>query len=167
MQKLDTITSKIFRFPENKTGFDQLMALWRFKNYRIVFTNGCFDILHKGHIDYLAKAADMGNVLIIGLNSDLSIRKLKGDTRPVIDEDSRAITLAALRLTNAIIYFDEETPNELIHTIKPDVLVKGGDYKAEEVVGYDVVTQNGGKVEIVELVPGYSTTSIVEKIKVN
>ncbi|MCF8302437.1 MAG: D-glycero-beta-D-manno-heptose 1-phosphate adenylyltransferase [Bacteroidales bacterium] len=165
MQKLDYINRKIFRLPENKIDFDRLMAFWRFKEYKLVFTNGCFDILHKGHIDYLAKAADMGDVLIIGLNSDNSVKKIKGDSRPVIDEDARALTLAALRLTNAIVYFDEDTPYELINYIQPDILVKGGDYKAEDVVGYDVVSVKGGKVEIIDLVPGYSTSSIVERIK--
>ncbi len=141
-----------------------LLSIWRFKNEKIVFSNGCFDILHKGHVDYLAQAADLGKHLIIGLNSDNSVRKLKGEARPLQDEKSRLTMLAALHFVSAVIVFDEQTPYELIKVVQPDYLVKGKDYKAEDVVGYDIVTKKGGKVVTIELTPGYSTTSILEKV---
>jgi rfaE bifunctional protein nucleotidyltransferase chain/domain len=129
-----------------------------------VFTNGCFDILHRGHIEYLSKAADLGDVLIIGLNTDSSVSRIKGLNRPVVDEQSRAMLLAALHFTTAIVYFDDPTPYELIKKVQPDILVKGKDYKAEDVVGYDIVVAKGGKVETIELVKGFSTTTILQKI---
>jgi rfaE bifunctional protein nucleotidyltransferase chain/domain len=137
---------------------------WRLKHETVVFTNGCFDILHRGHVEYLALAADMGKHLIIGLNTDNSVKKLKGDNRPVQDEISRATVLASLLFVDAVILFEEETPAELIKNILPDILVKGKDYKPEEIAGYDTVIKNGGRVETVELVAGFSTTKIINKL---
>ncbi|HPE43556.1 MAG TPA: D-glycero-beta-D-manno-heptose 1-phosphate adenylyltransferase, partial [Bacteroidales bacterium] len=143
---------------------ENMLSLWRFQDKKIVFTNGCFDILHRGHIEYLSKAADLGDVLIVGLNTDSSVSRIKGPKRPVVDEQSRALLLAALNFTTAIVLFDESTPYELIKHVQPDILVKGKDYKAEEVVGYDIVTAKGGKVETIELVEGFSTTGILQKL---
>jgi rfaE bifunctional protein nucleotidyltransferase chain/domain len=140
---------------------DQLqrqLAVWKFKDRKIVFTNGCFDILHLGHIDYLMKAADEGDILIIGLNSDNSVRTLKGVGRPVNNENARALLLASLSFVNAVVLFDEPTPYELIGIIQPDVLVKGKDYKTEEIAGHDIVLAKGGQVITMDLLPGYSTT---------
>jgi len=141
------------------------LSYWRFKKQRIVFTNGCFDIMHRGHIEYLAQAASLGDVLIIGLNTDESVSRLKGPERPIVDELSRATALAGLGFVAKVVYFDEDTPLELISVIKPDFLVKGGDYKVEEIVGFQVVTQNGGEVLTIPLVDGFSTTSLVNKIR--
>lgn len=132
---------------------------------RIVFTNGCFDILHLGHIDYLEKARSLGDALIIGLNADESVKRLKGASRPVNKEYARSRMLAALAFVDAVCVFDEDTPKELIETIIPDVLVKGGDYTIEIIVGADTVIQNGGEVKTIELVDGFSTTNIIEKLK--
>jgi len=140
-----------------------LLSIWRFKDEKIVFSNGCFDILHRGHIEYLSKAADLGKHLIIGLNSDASVRGLKGESRPLQDEQSRLTLLSALQFVDAVILFDEPTPYELIKAVMPDYLVKGKDYEVENVVGYDIVIENGGEVKTIDLVPGYSTTSIIEK----
>jgi rfaE bifunctional protein nucleotidyltransferase chain/domain len=131
---------------------------------KVVFTNGCFDILHRGHVEYLAKAADMGDVLVVGLNTDASVRRLKGESRPVNNQEARALVLASLSFVDAVILFDEDTPYELIKAVRPDVLVKGADYKPEEIVGYDIVTSYGGKVEVVDLVEGYSTTQLLSLI---
>ena len=130
-----------------------------------VFTNGCFDILHRGHIDVLAKTADLGDKLIIGLNSDSSIRKLKEENRPIVDEKSRALLLAAFSFVDAIVLFSEQTPINLITDIRPDILAKGGDYKIEEIVGYEVVQQNGGEVITIPLTEGFSSTNIIDKIQ--
>ncbi|MCF8378492.1 MAG: D-glycero-beta-D-manno-heptose 1-phosphate adenylyltransferase [Bacteroidales bacterium] len=132
---------------------------------KIVFTNGCFDIIHKGHIEYLSRASDFGSKLIIGLNSDLSVRRLKGEGRPVQDEDSRALILASMEFVDYVILFQEDTPYELINLIQPDVLIKGGDYKPEEIVGYDLVTKKGGEVYCLNFVDGYSSTKIINKLK--
>ena len=131
---------------------------------KIVFTNGCFDILHLGHIDYLSKAASFGDVLIIGLNTDESVKKLKGNGRPINDENSRAQILGALEFVDGVVLFNEETPISLIEAITPDILTKGGDYDAEDVVGYDHVITSGGEVRIIKFLPGYSTSSIIQKI---
>ena len=140
--------------------------IWRMFNQKIVFTNGCFDILHQGHVDYLCKAKDLGHKLIIGLNTDASVkRQNKSPERPINTEQSRAFILAALGFTDAIVLFDEETPYNLIKAIRPDVLVKGADYKAEEIVGYDIVKAGGGEVATIELTQGFSTTALINKIK--
>ena len=142
-----------------------LAKRWREEDLSIVFTNGCFDILHLGHVDYLEKASCFGDRLVIGLNSDVSIQRLKGSSRPIQDEQGRARILAALQCVSAVVVFDEDTPLNLINALKPDVLVKGADYDLEGVVGAKEVLHNGGKVELVQFVDGYSTSRIVEKIK--
>ena len=142
-----------------------LMDVWKYMGLKIVFTNGCFDIIHYGHIDYLARAASLGGKLIIGLNTDASVSKLKGPNRPIQDQQSRALILAAMQFVDAVILFDEETPQELISFLIPDILVKGSDYRIEQIVGADVVLNNGGKVETMDFVAGYSTSNIIEKIK--
>lgn len=141
------------------------LAYWRFKGYRIVFTNGCFDVLHAGHIEYLAKAASLGDILVVGLNTDASVRRLKGETRPINPEHARALVISSLRFVGAVIMFDEDTPENLIKLIQPDILVKGADYQPKEIVGYDIVTSKGGEVITIDLVPGFSTTLISEKLK--
>ena len=138
--------------------------MWRFQSKKIVFTNGVFDILHLGHVDYLSKAADEGDVLVIGVNTDNSVKRLKGPERPVNSEIQRTRILAALRFTDAVVLFDEDTPYELIRTIQPDVLVKGADYAPESIVGYDIVTARGGRVKSIELLEGFSTTGIIKRL---
>jgi rfaE bifunctional protein nucleotidyltransferase chain/domain len=142
------------------------LEVWRFQQKKIVFTNGCFDLLHLGHIDYLSKAKDKGDVLLVGVNTDRSVRTLgKGMHRPINGQDARALIVAALHFVDAVVLFDEETPYELIKTVQPDVLVKGSDYRPEEIVGYDIVLQKGGEVATIDLLPGYSTTAIEKKIR--
>ncbi len=131
----------------------------------IVFSNGCFDILHAGHVEYLEKAREKGDFLIIGLNTDASVKRLKGKDRPINAEESRARILAALEFVDMVVLFDEDTPYELIQTLLPDVLVKGKDYDISNIVGAETVLANGGKVETIELVEGLSTTSVIEKVK--
>ena len=144
----------------------KLLALWRFKQEKVVFTNGCFDILHRGHVEYLIQAAEKGDQLIVGLNSDASVkRQNKGSGRPIQDQNSRAMILASLHCVDAVVVFDEETPYSLIELIKPNVLVKGGDWDKSKIVGADVVSQTGGAVEVIPFLEGYSTTSIEQKIK--
>ena len=162
MQHLQNIQSKIF--PQANDDLSRLVAYWNFKNQKIVFTNGCFDILHRGHIDYLAKAADLGNVLLIGLNTDASVSRLKGAGRPVQDQEGRALILAALSFVNAVVLFDEDTPYELIKFVQPDVLVKGSDYKTEDIVGADIVIAKGGEVQTLDFLEGYSTTGIIQRL---
>jgi len=137
---------------------------WRLQGKRIVFTNGCFDLLHPGHIDYLQKARTLGDVLIIGLNDDDSVRRLKGPTRPINLLPDRAIMLAALKTVDIIVSFTEDTPLELIKSLKPDVLVKGGDYEPDDIVGAKEVRDNGGKVIVIPFVDGYSSSSLIERI---
>lgn len=129
---------------------------------KIIFTNGCFDLLHRGHIYYLAKAREMGDVLVIGLNSDSSVYRLKGEGRPLNNQNARAEVLGALGMVDYIILFEEDTPLNLINTVKPDLLIKGGDYKIEDIVGYKEVISRGGEVLTIPILPGYSTTSIIE-----
>ncbi len=138
---------------------------WHEAGEKIVFSNGCFDLIHRGHIDYLAKAADMGTKLVLGLNTDASVSKLKGPHRPIQDEQSRQFILSALAFVDAVTLFDEETPYELIKLVQPDVLVKGSDYKPENIVGYDVVMAKGGEVKTIDYIDGYSTSGIEKKIK--
>ena len=160
MDKISIIKQKIF----DNASLQKQIALWRFHEKKIVFTNGCFDLLHLGHIDYLAKAASMGDVLIVGLNTDRSVSKNKGPARPITDEHSRQMVIASLFFVNGVILFDEPTPINLITAVQPDVLVKGGDYKVEEIVGYDLVKARGGEVVTIDIVEGYSTTLIEKKI---
>lgn len=132
---------------------------------KIVFTNGVFDLMHLGHVDYLSKAKDCGDILIVGMNSDASVKMLnKGDTRPLQDQQSRAMVLASLSFVDYVVIFDEETPYDLIKAIQPDVLVKGADYKVEQIAGHDIVLDRGGEVKLIELVSGYSTTAIEKRI---
>ena len=159
MKHLEKIYDKIL----DDKSLDKKLNLWREEGKSIVFSNGCFDILHRGHVEYLSKAADLGDILIIGLNTDDSVRRLKGPSRPVNDEKARAVVLAALEFVDAIMFFEEDTPYNLIKRVQPDVLVKGKDYKAEDIVGYDIVTAKGGKVETIELVEGFSTTNILNQ----
>lgn len=141
------------------------VARWQEQGEKIVFTNGCFDILHQGHIVYLSKTADYGNRLIIGLNTDDSVRRIKGKSRPIVSEQERALLLASLGFVDMVVFFREDTPYELIKALQPNVLTKGADYKAENIVGYDIVTQRGGNVETIVLEEGFSTTNVIEKIK--
>ena len=161
MTNLQNIKSKIYTLPK----LVERSKIWRGKGEKIVFTNGCFDLVHRGHVEVLANTADLGDKLIIGLNSDSSIQKLKGENRPIIDENSRAILLASLQFIDAIVLFSEDTPQKLIETIVPDILAKGGDYKVEEIAGHEVVLENGGSVILVPFIDGFSTTNIVDKIK--
>jgi len=161
MRKLNWIQTRIFSREE----LARKCNIWRGAGKKIVFTNGCFDILHHGHLDLLAKAADFGNILILGLNTDSSVQRLKGPDRPVTNEQDRAFQVASLLCVDAVCLFDEDTPEALIEILKPDVLVKGGDYTIDKIVGASFVQNNGGKVEIVPFVEGYSTTSIIDRIK--
>lgn len=161
MTHLESIKNKIFDRDQIKWQLD----IWRFLDKKIVWTNGCFDLLHLGHIDYLSKAKDQGNILIVGVNTDLSVKRIKKAGRPFNDENARSTLVASLHFVDAVILFDEETPYELIKRVRPDVLVKGSDYKVEDIVGADIVLANGGKVVTIDFLPGYSTTAIEEKIK--
>ncbi|PRY28155.1 rfaE bifunctional protein nucleotidyltransferase chain/domain [Spirosoma oryzae] len=138
---------------------------WRAAGESIVFTNGCFDIVHLGHIDYLEKARNLGQRMILGLNTDASVSRIKGPLRPVVNEYARARLMAALAFVDAVTLFDEPTPLALIEAVQPDILVKGDDYSISSIVGADFVLDNGGRVETVALVPGYSTTSLIARIK--
>ncbi|MBU2590945.1 MAG: D-glycero-beta-D-manno-heptose 1-phosphate adenylyltransferase, partial [Nitrospinae bacterium] len=142
----------------------QIVARARNMGKKIVFTNGCFDLLHVGHIKYLAQAKSYGDILIIGMNSDSSVRKLKGPKRPLIGEEERGALLTALNSVDYVVIFSEPTPDKLIKEIMPDVLVKGGDYAIDEVVGRDIVEAHGGRVELVPVVKGMSTSGLVQKI---
>lgn len=168
MSNLDLVKNKII------TNIDALLSEWKTQNQTIVFTNGCFDILHRGHIEYLAQTSDFANKLIVAVNADSSVKKLnKGDSRPIQDENSRALIIAALNFVDAVVIFSDDTPYDLISKIKPNVLVKGGDYDANcsdksdktYIVGSDIVKSIGGKVEVIQFVEGYSTSKIEEKIK--
>ena len=160
MKTLTTIKNKLL----SREALETKLAEWRSAGETIVFTNGCFDILHRGHVEYLAQAADLGDKLIIGLNTDASVKRLKGESRPVNDEKSRALLLSALQFVDAVVFFDEDTPYELIKQVQPDILVKGNDYKPEEIVGYDIVTAKSGKVLTINLVEGFSTTNIIKRL---
>lgn len=162
MRPIEIIQSKIF---ENAQAFRPVLSRWKQAGDTLVFTNGCFDLVHRGHIDSLAKAASLGDRLIVGLNSDVSVKLLKGENRPLIDQQSRAVLLASLLMVDAVIMFDEETPYELIRSILPDVLVKGTEYQIEEIAGYDIVLASGGRVERIKLTEGFSTTDLIRKIK--
>lgn len=155
------MSGKILTLPDLK----RKLAQWRILTKTIVFTNGCFDILHAGHIASLTEAASHGDILIIGLNADTSIRGLKGPNRPVNDENARALMLASLVMVDAVVLFSDPTPMQLILTIQPDVLVKGGDYKIEDIVGAKEVMSRGGRVIVNPIVEGFSTTSIINKIQ--
>lgn len=162
MSFLKKIKNKIIQSDDD---LKTLIGILSDQNKKVVFTNGCFDILHLGHIEYLSKAKDLGDLLVIGLNTDESVSRLKGPHRPLQDEESRAHIMAALAFVDYVIYFNEDTPYELIKKVQPDVLVKGADYKKEDIVGYDIVMATGGKVETIDFLSGYSTSAIEAKIK--
>lgn len=157
----DKIESKIFTLD----GLLKRIEFWRRLGDKIVFTNGCFDILHQGHIQLLAGCNQLGERTIIGLNADSSVKELKGPTRPVNDQQSRAVLLASTQLVDAVVFFYELTPENLIHAIKPDVVVKGGDWKKDEIIGAGFVESYGGKVQTIPYLNGYSTTAIIERSK--
>ena len=160
MKNPDFIHSKIYTLP----ALIQQDSRWKFLSKTTVFTNGCFDILHRGHIYSLSQAAKEADLLIVGINSDASTKKLKGNNRPVNDQASRALLLASLVMVDAVVIFDEETPLELISALLPDVLVKGGDYTLEQIVGAKEVIANGGRVVINTVVEGFSTSNIISKL---
>lgn len=156
-----TLLSKISDLKSLKAS----IAKWQSEGKRVVFTNGVFDLLHIGHITYMAKAAELGDKLVIGLNSDNSVKRIKGEDRPVNDQNSRAALLAALFFVDAIVVFEEDTPINVITNLMPDILVKGADYSIENIVGAKEVMANGGEVKTIEFVEGYSSTSIIKKIR--
>ena len=160
-KKLNKLKAKIFNIKD----LSKIINEWRLNGDKIVFTNGCFDLIHLGHLEILARSADLGDKLIVGINSDESIKKIKGNSRPIIEEDSRAKQLAAIEFIDAVILFNEDTPYNLINILKPDVLTKGGDYKKNDIVGNQLINKEQGEVVIIPLTQGYSTTSILEKIK--
>ncbi|MFT4060850.1 MAG: D-glycero-beta-D-manno-heptose 1-phosphate adenylyltransferase [Edaphocola sp.] len=141
-----------------------LVAGWRVKGQKIVFTNGCFDLLHRGHVQLLAEAAQAGDKLVVGLNTDQSVQRLKGAGRPLTDQDARALVMAAQTFTDAVVLFDQDTPAELIEAIRPDVLVKGGDYTIDTIVGHELVQSYGGQVLVIPTVQGYSTTGTIARM---
>jgi D-glycero-beta-D-manno-heptose 1-phosphate adenylyltransferase len=159
LRTFNSISDKIVSQEE----LEKKLTQWRVLSKTVVFTNGCFDLLHAGHIQSLTQAADEGDYLVVALNSDASVKKLKGDNRPVNTEQTRAQVLASLSMVDAVVVFSEDTPLELIKKIMPDVLVKGGDYKLEEIAGAKEVIANGGRVVINPILPGFSTTSIINK----
>jgi len=158
---LKKIQSKI----QSWKSIQSTVSQWKLVGEKIVFTNGCFDILHFGHIHYLAEASELGDRLVIGLNSEASVKRLKGEHRPINDEVTLQYLLAALEFVDGVVVFEEDTPLELIKTILPDVIVKGGDWKSEQIVGSDIVLANGGQVKSLVFKEGYSTTLIEEKIR--
>lgn len=157
LNKLENIANHIVELHVLK----QKVATWKLKSQKVVFTNGCFDILHKGHLKIIEEAAQQGNRLIVGINTDASVKRLKGDSRPINNENDRALLVAGIKFVDAVILFDQDTPYELITGLMPDVLVKGGDYTVETIVGAKEVISNGGKVHIVPTENGYSTTNII------
>ncbi len=170
MTRLDYVQAKILDLDAAK----KKMATWRLKGEKVVFTNGCFDILHKGHVTYLAQAAELGNKMIVALNTDASVKRQgKGEERPINKNDARAMVLASLGFVDAVVFFNADTPLFVIEELKPDVLVKGADYNPNEtdknsptyIVGSDIVRENDGEVVAIPLVDGFSTTSIIEKLK--
>ena len=160
MKQTDAIKIRIL----DRQQLIQEVVRLRLKSKTIAFTNGVFDILHEGHITVLSKAASFADILIVGINSDASVKKIKGEDRPVNNENSRALIIASLIMVDDIVIFEEETPVEIIKLIQPDVLVKGGDYTLDTIVGAKEVIAHGGTVEIVPLLEGFSTTNIIEKI---
>ena len=154
-------SDKIYTLPQLQAQLQE----WKNQGQKVVFTNGCFDLLHLGHVDYLEKARQNGDKLVVGLNTDASISRIKGPSRPLQDEMSRARVMASLLFVDAVVLFDSDTPLQLIEAVEPDVLVKGDDYTVEQIVGHDVVLARGGQVKTVPLVTGYSTSNIVKKIE--
>ena len=164
MKALETISNKIV----DREQLQWILNRWKLKDEQVVFTNGCFDLLHQGHIDYLAKASDLGTKLIVGINTDSSVKGLgKGENRPIQDEKSRAIIMAALHFVSLVVLFDEATPLSLIELIEPHVLVKGSDYNIENIVGHEVVLKRGGEVKTIDFLDGFSTSNIIAKARKN
>ena len=161
MKHLEIIKNKILNPEELRS----IMAVKQMEGKTFAFSNGCFDLVHQGHIDYLSKSRDLADYLVIGLNTDNSVRRLKGPRRPINDEYSRALMLASFLFVDYVVMFDEDTPYNLIKTLQPDVLIKGSDYKVEDIVGYDIVTARGGKVVTLDFIPGFSTTLIEKRIR--
>lgn len=161
MSLLQTLSQRICTLQEATQRCDQ----WRKAGKKVVFTNGCFDILHRGHLEYLMQAAELGQALVIGLNSDQSVSRLKGPERPVNKLHDRALALAALQFVEMVVAFDDDTPLHLIKSLKPDVLVKGGDYTINTIVGAQEVQANGGLVKVLPFVDGYSTTTIINRLR--
>lgn len=161
MNSLENINNKIIR---DWSLLPEILMDWKNNNQKIVFTNGCFDIIHRGHIELLSRAADLGQKLIVALNTDSSVKRLKGPERPFQDEASRSMIMGAFDFVDLVILFPQDTPQELIKIVNPDILVKGGDYKPEEIVGYDIVTANNGQVVTINFLEGYSTTKILNKL---
>jgi rfaE bifunctional protein nucleotidyltransferase chain/domain len=161
MAQLPNIKAKIM----SREALQQQVQLWQAAGETVVFTNGCFDILHYGHVDYLHQASELGNRLVVGLNTDASVSRLKGPNRPLQNEVSRSLVMAALGCVDALCLFDEVTPLELITDLQPDVLVKGADYSVDQIVGAQEVLARGGKVVTITLSPGYSTTAIEQRIQ--
>lgn len=161
MSFLNNIKDKIY----NLNDIQERVISWKSEGKKIVFTNGCFDLLHLGHVVYLSKARDLGDILIVGLNSDeSSYWKTKGPDRPINNQSARGLILSSLVFVDAVILFSEETPIELIKNILPDILVKGKDYRIEDIAGYDIIMENGGEVKTIDIVDGYSTTNIIGKL---
>ncbi|MCX2744846.1 D-glycero-beta-D-manno-heptose 1-phosphate adenylyltransferase [Mangrovivirga sp. M17] len=160
---MSTKSSKKILSDRNKAS--KIVSDWKKAGDKVVFTNGCFDLIHAGHVEYLEKASEKGDKLIIGLNSDSSVRNIKGKERPIVNQDARARVLAALGFVDMVIFFEEDTPLELIMALKPTTLIKGADYNISNIVGADFVIEKGGTVETIDLVEGFSTTNIIEKIK--
>ncbi len=158
---LDATKAKV----QSLDSLQRLVAAWRVHDHKIVFTNGCFDLLHLGHISYLAEAKALGDKLILGLNSDDSVKRLKGNTRPINDVNSRAMMLASFSFVDAVVIFEEDTPILLIEGVLPDILVKGGDYDLNQIVGHDVVIEQGGIVKTLPFLEGYSSSNIVSRIQ--
>jgi len=162
MKSIDTINSKIVSWET----LGSILEKKRSAGQKIIFTNGCFDILHRGHIEYLSSASDLGDIFVVGLNSDKSVRRLKGESRPAVDEESRALTMASFEIVDYVVLFDEDNPSDLIRVIRPDYWVKGGDYQHfEELPEYRALMESGGKVKLIPFVEGYSTTDIYKKIQ--
>jgi rfaE bifunctional protein nucleotidyltransferase chain/domain len=155
------LLEKISDLQETKNKVD----FWKSEGDKVVFTNGVFDLLHVGHITYMSKAANLGDKLVVGLNADSSVKRIKGDSRPVNDQANRAALLAALFFVDAVVIFEEDTPADLICTLLPDILVKGADYKIDNIIGAKEVLANGGEVKTIDLVEGYSSTSIIQRIQ--
>jgi rfaE bifunctional protein nucleotidyltransferase chain/domain len=160
MDKFENVKHKIITYDQ----LDRYLAYWNFRGLKVVFTNGCFDILHLGHVEYLSKAASFGDIMVVGLNSDKSVKSIKGPSRPVQDELCRSTILASLQFVDKVILFDQDTPYELIKKVQPDILVKGADYKPENIVGYDIVKAKGGEIKTIDLVEGHSTTGIINRL---
>lgn len=156
------ITQKIY---SDMAALQRQTAAWRGAAQAIVFTNGCFDILHRGHLDYLSRAADLGNRLIVGVNADTSVKRLKGESRPINNQDDRLFQLASLLVVDAVILFEDDTPLALIQSLQPDVLAKGGDYTENTIVGAQETLTRGGRVAVIPFVDGYSTTQLIEQMR--